>query len=297
MAHVARFQKQAALRGSRITIACLLVALTGAYVQFGTVSAGATDAAINGADGTGPGANGTTGDYTEPGCGDYYRLYIGELGETVDGSVYYNAPTAGSTENDSTYVGQAYNNYENGRGFGAGVYWWMQGLAMSGLSETASNATWWGGEQAANALSYLADAQTATGNEYTSTFVFADVESNQNWETGASGQPYNADVLAGFISEMQLEGQNVGVYSGNVKFPDIMGSGTTISQAEWTNEDTEGTYSGCPTGVFTGGPSPADYAIFFGGQTKTDNTALMWQWVLGGADYDQADYTHFEAMF
>ncbi|MFY9782809.1 MAG: hypothetical protein WAK12_04670 [Acidimicrobiales bacterium] len=199
-----------------------LIALTGVFAQFGAHNASAADSPIDGADGTGPGANGSAGHYTEPGCGDYYRLYIGELGESIDGDFYYNTPTAGSTENDSTYVGEAYNNYENGRGFGAGVYWWVDGLVGTGMAETAANANWWGGQQAANALSYLSDAQAATGNEYTSQFIFADIENNAGWEPGASGQPYNADVLDGFIEEVQLQKQNVGVYSGNVSFPDIM---------------------------------------------------------------------------
>jgi hypothetical protein len=292
-----RIQGREALRVSRIAMAALLISLTVAFSQFGTRSAGAADAPIDGADGSGPGANGSVGHYTEPGCGDYYRLYIGELGESVDGSQYYNPPTAGSTTNDSTYVGEAYNNYQNGRGFGAGLYYWVDGLVGSGLSETAYNATWWGGEQAAQALAFLADAQSATGNKYTSQFIFADIEDNAGWESGAAGQPYNADVLDGFIAEVQSQSQNVGVYSGHTVFPDIMGSGTTLSQAEWTSTESESSYTACPSGVLTGGPG-GSVAQFFGGETPSQNQALMWQWVSShSADYDQADYTHYENMF
>jgi hypothetical protein len=106
------------------------------------------DSNIYGADSLGPTAAGTSPTYLEPGCTQYrYRVSMGQFGETLG---TYTAGEAPGTTYNQTAISEAYTSEQNGYGFGAGTYYWMGRIASSGLTQNASNATWWGGEQTAN---------------------------------------------------------------------------------------------------------------------------------------------------
>lgn len=249
------------------------------------------DSNIYGTDSLGPTAAGSSPTYLEPGCTQYrYRVYMGQFGETLGTYTAEEAP--GTTYNNQTAINEAYTSEQHGYGFGAGTYYWMGGIASSGLTQNASNATWWGGEQAANAISYFQNADALSGYKYTSGFIFADVESGQGW---SSNTALNQDTWNGFVAELQNNGYNVGAYSSPSKWSSIMGN-LPIGQAEWTSTTSQSSLISCPTGALTGGPYGTS-AVFFGGQTANSVTALMWQFVASNsADYDNADYTHWTGM-
>jgi hypothetical protein len=216
---------------------------------------------------------------------------MGQFGETIGAGLAEEAP--GTTYNNQTAINQAYTSEQHGYGFGAGAYYWMGGIASSGLAQNASNATWWGGQQAANAIVFFQNADSSSGNKYTSQFIFADIETGQGW---SSSTALNQDTWNGFVTELQNNGYNVGAYSAPSAWSTIMGN-LAIGQAEWSYESDENTPSPtCPTGALTGGPSGHATGLFFGGQSYSSTTALMWQFDSGSGDYDNSDYTHWQAM-
>jgi hypothetical protein len=255
----------------------------------------AADSGIYGTDSSGPTAAGSSPTFLEPNCTQYrYRTYMGQFGQTLGDYISEEAP--GTTYNNQTAINQAFTSYQNGYGFGAGAYYWMGGIGSTSLSpKDASAASWWGGEQAAKAIGFFQNANSLSGNKYTSRFIFMDVETGQGW---SANQALNQDTFNGFVQEMQNNGWNVGVYSGPGVWNQIMGSSFHIGQAEWTTEGDENTSSPtCPTGALTGGPSGYSTGLFFGGQSYSSSTALMWQFDEGLKDWDNSDYTHWQAMF
>jgi hypothetical protein len=38
-------------------------------------------------------------------------------------------------------------------------------------------------------------------------------------------------------------------------------------------------------------------AQFYGGDSESSTNALVWQWIVGDADYDQTDLTHWNTLF
>lgn len=276
--------------------AVALLAATLIGTLFVVSPAAAADTGIYGADGSGPGASGTSGAYTEPNCtpSHTYDVYIGEIGwADAGGGFTYNAPALSGTDK-SSLINEAYNSYSLGHGIGAGAYYFLYGVAESGLAANASNATWWGGQQAANALVMFNSANSQMAGRFTSQFIFADVESAGNWSTNLA---LNQDVWNGYLAEMVRQGVNTGVYASQVKWASIMGT-QSLNVAEWTPEYSEGSWSACPTGVLTGGPAGNGNAVFPNNQSLGASTSLMWQWVSSSAaDYDQVDLTHYNAMF
>ncbi len=275
----------------------LLLAVSQFAIQAATgvgLSPAAADSNIYGTDSSGPGAAGSSPNYLEPGCTQYrFRTYMGQFGETTGTGLTEEAP--GSTYNKQTIINQAYVSEQNGYGFGAGAYWWMGGIADTGYAQTASEATWWGGQQAANAIVFFQSAQASSGYKYTSNFIFMDIETGQGW---SSNTALNQDTYNGFVTEMQTNGYNVGAYSGPGVWNQIMGSSFHIGQAEWTSEGDENTGSPtCPTGALTGGPYGYSTGLFFGGQSYSTTTALMWAFDSGANDYDNSDFTHWQTMF
>jgi hypothetical protein len=254
-----------------------------------------------GSDGSAPQAvdESGTNPFQEPTCSGFaYYFYIGEGGiANSDGTVRYVPPGTG-TDNQLNIVAAEVNRTE-GDGLGAGIYFFMGGPTYTPSNLTAYQY----GQQQANAA--LSDLEAVDG-EFTLHFPFimADIEmgatAKNGWYYPATGSQVTANqqVWQGFYSQLQGLGYNVGVYSDADNWNNGLG-GISVSQVEWTYQPETRAITPCPAEL-TNGPG-GDSATFFGGQSSSVNTAIMWQWSNqannGIGDWDSLDLAHFNALF
>jgi len=309
--------------------ACLALALTSGGVASATVTADtgrAVTAAEQLPDGDGPpgfwwGTDSLpvnvpgSAPYSMPYLGGAYGGYIGMTGNWAywlgcSGQEHFLAYSA-------TNVAQARTNFTKyGKGVGFGVYWFMGGPGVDPHYDgTTAEATSWGAQQAARALSDIAN-----GGGVNYPVVWADIElpgitpaRDNGWNSvytspcsGVVKQGYVAVSLDradfnGFAAYIAAHsGYKVGVYSSAGVWTSIFGTGTDSlipDTYEWTYEPESTNYSGAyPYGwCLNHGSGPC--AQFFGGQTNSGPYALMWQWSGGGGagngvgDFDQIDAT------
>ncbi|MFY9929735.1 MAG: hypothetical protein WAK82_17160 [Streptosporangiaceae bacterium] len=206
---------------------------------------------------------------------------------------------------------QADANYTKyGRGIGTAVYWFMGGPGVDPhYSGTQAEASAWGARQAARALA------DAAGEHVTYPVLFMDIElpgvapaSDNGWNavytSPCSGVVRHQGIPAavdraefnGFCGYLTAHSKyKPGVYSAPSVWTSIFGTGSAASiphTDEWTYEPETASLSSAPSGwcLKSGG-----CAQFFGGVSRSDPSALMWQWSGGGGvrngvgDFDQID--------
>lgn len=246
-----------------------------------------------GADGTGPGPNGTS--IASP-CTGAYGFYAGRVNTANDGYMKI------------SYANQAQTNANNGRGVGEMAYGDLDGpTAYSGFNGSTSEATYWGEEQA-NAFgnSWDGDMDSYGLEEPSYPLVFADMESgNPGWLTSANSGTYsnwqtlNRDVFNGFWSQIQTWTIPDGVemeaayYSGPEFYDTYMPSQSMASTWQW---EASWAYSGsissgdCALNGFTAPDGFSPQSIF--GQSTGSACFGFWQWAntnSGNSDWDQVD--------
>jgi hypothetical protein len=250
-----------------------------------------------------------SGPYAEPVVGGNYGGYVGMVGNWARwqgcGGVlaWSSANFSQAAANFSTYH----------KGTGTAAYWFMAGPGVDPrYNGTVSEASSWGALQAARALSDIHGSENYP-------VVWMDVEipgnapsytpaSDNGWNTvyttTCSGQvksrgiaaTVDRGVLSGFASYLTAHSSyQPGVYSAPSVWASIFGTGPSsrIPWYEWTYTGDTSSLSHPPSGWCLQGTSTC--AQFFGGQTSSSSTALMWQWSGGGGtsngygDFDQID--------
>jgi phage-related protein len=251
--------------------------------------------------------------YREPVIGSAYGGYIGMIGnwahwQGCNGKVVWSKTDARDARtNFVTYH----------KGIGTGAYWFMAGPGVDPhYNGTTAEAATWGRQQAARALSDLAQRSPRV----TYPVVFMDVEipgdapsytpaPDNGWNTvytsPCSGKVRTYHIAAsvdradfnGFAGYLTTHSKyKAGVYSAPPIWTSIFGTGTAASITntyEWTylaatRSLTNPPYRWCLPGTTT-------CARFFGGITRASKYALMWQWSGGGGyyngygDFDQID--------
>jgi hypothetical protein len=236
--------------------------------------------------------------YSMPYLGGAYGGYIGMTGNWAywlgcSGAEHFLAFSA-------TNAAQAHTNYVTyHRGVGDGAYWFMGGPGVDPhYNGSQSEATSWGAQQAARALSDIANGG---GIDYP--VVWMDIElpgigpaPDNGWNSvytspcsGAVKYGYVAPALDradfnGFWGYIYAHSSyKPGVYSSPGVWASIFGGssyGLIPHTDEWTYEPETTNYTGnAPYGwcLKSGG-----CAQFFGGVTSLSSNALMWQWSGGG---------------
>lgn len=283
------------------------VAIAAVMALTGTAAA---DTPTYGADTSGPGPNGsfTTG-YTEPNCpGDYYDNYFYQVGSAVSGGTIYHAPSTSGYDNQS-YMAASWDNYVIDHGSGPAAYFFLNG-PLSAPSGTS--AATWGYDQAYAAATYANDAAEAdyqaNGSWPTFDFLFGDVETDpqdslyfNGWSTSPTtwSPNYSANqaVWNNFYQDLQTWGWNVGVYSSQGNWDATMGSQAwPVYTVEWTSDQHQTTPGSCATSMWQN-TTYSQTAQFYGGDSESSTNALVWQWIVGDADYDQTDLTHWNTLF
>jgi hypothetical protein len=251
-----------------------------------------------------------TGPYAEPVIGGIYGGYIGMAGnwahwQRCGGGLVWSAANAR----------QAAANLARYRvGIGISVFWFMAGPGVDpGYDGTVAEAVAWGRRQAARALANMGGAATYP-------VLWMDVElpgkapqftpaPDNGWKvvytspcggrvrTRHVAPAVDRGVVDGFASYLTAHSSyKPGVYSAPVIWKAIFGTGR-VSRIprlyEWTYAGNTSSIAHGPAGWCLRGTSTC--ARFFGGQHRTDRTALMWQWSGGGGtrngygDFDQID--------
>jgi hypothetical protein len=250
--------------------------------------------------------------YREPAIGGAYGGYIGMIGNWAhwkgcNGKVVWSKTDAADARtNFVTYH----------KGIGTGAYWFMAGPGVDPhYNGTTAEAYAWGRQQAARALSDLAQRARITYP-----VIFMDVEipgdapsytpaPDNGWNTvytsPCSGKVRSYHIAAsvdradfnGFANYLTSHSSyKAGVYSARPIWKSIFGTGTAASITttyEWTyladtSSLTHHPYGWCLTNTTI-------CAHFFGGITRASKYALMWQWSGGGGtfngygDFDQID--------
>jgi len=246
--------------------------------------------------------------YSMPILGGAYGGYVGMTGSWS----YWLGCKGGFLAYSATNAAQAYTNKVTyHRGVGQGAYWFMGGPGVdphwNGTSAEAYN---WGAQQAARALSDIAN-----NGHITYPVVWMDIELpgvapafdngwNSVYTSACSGVVRIHGVPAavdradfnGFANYVAAHSSyKVGVYSEPGIWAQIFGTGSASlipNTYEWTYEPETTNFSNAPYGwcLRSGG-----CAQFFSGQTSSSKYALMWQWSGGGGvsngvgDLDQID--------
>lgn len=253
--------------------------------------------------------------YAMPYLGGSYGGYIGMTGNWAHWWGCKGSFIAFAAANSS----QAHINYVTyHRGVGAGAYWFMGGPGVDPhWNGTASEAYAWGQRQAARAL-----ADIATGY-FDYKVVWMDIElpgiapaPDNGWNSvytspcsGVKKQSYvpaavdRAD-FNGFWDYVAAHSPyKPGVYSEPGVWASIFGSssaspgnpGYIPHTDEWTYEPETTNYRGAYPYGWCLNHGAGQCARFFGGQTSSSPSALMWQWSGGGGvsngvgDFDQID--------
>jgi hypothetical protein len=253
-----------------------------------------------------------TGPYYMPVLGSGYGGFIGMAGnwartEGCKTGNFLNWSAANSAEANTNFT-----KYHGG--IGTGVYWYMGGPGVDPhWNGTASEASKWGAQQAADTLSAMKSLKV------TYPVVWADIEMpgiepapdngwNQVYSSPCSEHviqqhtPANVDraEFNGYASYITAHSTyKVGVYSSAPVWTSIFGTGTASlipNTYEWTYlpETSQVSASSRAIGWCLSGTKSC--AQFFGGQTSASKYALMWQWSGGGGvtnsshtDFDQID--------
>lgn len=251
--------------------------------------------------------------YREPVIGGAYGGYIGMTGNWANLAgchkivVWSAANSKQANTNFTTYH----------KGIGTGVYWFMGGPGVDPhYNGTASEARAWGRRQAARTLADISKLHV------TYPVAFMDIEIpgnapsytpapdngwNSVYTSPCSGVVKTAYIPAG-IDRADLNGfaayltnhshYKAGVYSAPDIWAEIFGTGTAASipnTYEWTYESFTSSLAHPPAGWCLTGSASSTCARFFGGITRGDKHALMWQWSGGGGsnngygDFDQID--------
>jgi hypothetical protein len=253
-----------------------------------------------------------TAPYQEPVIGGLYGGYIGMAGNWANLAGCHKI-VVWSAVNSA----QANANFADHDGIGTGVYWFMGGPGVDPhYNGTASEARKWGRRQAKRALA------DASKRHVTYPVVFMDIEipgdapdytpaPDNGWNTvytsACSGVVESSYVSArldradvnGFASYLTTHSSyKAGVYSAPAIWTSIFGTGTAASipnTYEWTYEALTSSLAHAPAGWCLTGSASSKCARFFGGQTRSNKHALMWQWSGGGGsdngvgDFDQID--------
>lgn len=234
-----------------------------------------------GADGSGPGPNGSGVEYTFPNCGGGYGSYVGRIDSYPDS--YGNA----------TYSNDAQANANSGYGIGATSYFDLAGPTSDpSYNGTGSEALSWGEQQAATATSNY-ESFYDHNDAPSDVILWADMESgNGGW---GSNQTLNRDVFNGFYDEIrgeQIDIQGsyatglVGIYTTSDWWSTYVNS-SLATVFEWTAQTSHSSYASgdCASGWTSGSYSAVFYASF----TTSSACAVMYQYVSGSSDYDQVD--------
>jgi len=245
--------------------------------------------------------------YQEPKIGGAYGGYIGMIGnwaiwQGCGGRLVWSAANSSAANtNFTTY----------GKGIGTGVYWFMGGPGVDpNYNGTTAEATTWGANQAARTLSDIAR------QHITYPVVFMDIElpgiapATDNGWNAVYTSPCSGKIKTGFIAAAvdravfngywayitAHSSYKPGVYSSPDIWSLIFGTGSAGSiphTDEWTYTPGTSKLSPAPSGWCLAGTSTC--AHFFGGVSRSDPEALMWQWSGGGGitngtgDFDQID--------
>lgn len=292
---------------SRLALGGLSALLTTMALTTQGASASSSDLAAYGSDTGAPQPTPSGSLYLEPSCTDLpdagYDMYLGEDGYAAPGDTFgYHGPGSVSQGfNVLENVTDAHTMYENGHGMGAGTYFFLNG-PTSDNATTAAEAVSYGEWQGYYATVFYNDAQAAAGGDYSDLFLWGDVEGGQGqpavngWSANVS---LNQDVVAGFVSYLEDNHTNVGIYSAPSEWQSVLGS-VQLDQVSWTYEyDAGGNENPCPTYTFVGGPGNVG-AQFFGGQGPDSVNALGWQWAqtpYAPGDWDQFDLSHYNSLF
>ena len=238
-----------------------------------------------------------TGPYIEPVIGGNYGGYIGMVGNWAHwkgchGLLAFSPMNfAQAATNFSTYH----------KGVGTAAYWFMAGPGVDPhYNGTVAEATAWGRQQAARALFDIHGTEN-----YPVVWMDVELPGNAPSFTPAPDNGWNAvytstcsgvvktsfiapaidrGVLDGFASYLTSHSSyKPGVYSSPPTWRAIFGTGISAQIPklfEWTFLDDTDSLAIVPSGFCLKGTSTC--ARFFGGQTSSDSTALMWQWSGGG---------------
>jgi len=255
--------------------------------------------------------------YSMPRLGGAYGGYIGMTGNWAywlgcSGQEHFIAYSAAN-------AAQAHTNFVTyHKGIGRGAYWFMGGPGVDPhWNGTAAEAYRWGAQQAARAL---IDIASGGGIDYP--VVWMDIETpgigpatDNGWNTAytspCSGVVRQQHILAsidradfnGFFDYITAHSKyKPGVYSAVPVWNSVFGStsaspgspGYIPHTLEWTYEPETASLSSAPYGWCLNHGSGA-CAQFFGGVSRSNGKALMWQWSGGGGvrngvgDFDQID--------
>jgi hypothetical protein len=249
--------------------------------------------------------------YQEPVVGGSYGGYIGMTGNWAawlgcGDKVAWSSANSRQANNNKTW---------HGKGIGTGVYWFMGGPGVDPqYNGTTAEARSWGERQAARALSDIGKLHV------TFPVVFADVElpgsapgispAPDNGWNAVYDSPCSGHVSKSFIApavdRADLDGffayltshssDKPGVYSAPAIWAQIFGTGSAAALhgvSEWTYTGDTSSLAHPPSGWCLRSTSVC--AHFFGGVSRGDGEALMWQWSGGGGtyngygDFDQID--------
>jgi hypothetical protein len=253
-----------------------------------------------------------TAPYQEPVIGGRYGGYIGMTGNWANLAGCHKI-VVWSAANSA----KANANFADADGIGTGVYWFMGGPGVDPrYNGTASEAYQWGRRQAKRTLADVSKL------DVTYPVVFMDVEipgdapdytpaPDNGWNavyTSACSGVIKTSFVPTRLDRADLNGYaayltnhssfKAGVYSAPGIWTSIFGTGTAASIPdiyEWTYEGFTSSLAHPPAGWCLTGSASSKCARFFGGQTRANEHALMWQWSGGGGsdngvgDFDQID--------
>lgn len=249
--------------------------------------------------------------YQEPVIGGSYGGYVGMAGNWA-----HMLGCGGKIVWSSTNSQQANTNYVSyGKGIGTGAYWFMGGPGVDpNYNGTKSEAYAWGERQSKRTLYDISKLHV----KYPVVFMDIELPGNAPDFTPAPDNGWNAvytspcsgviktNYIAPGIDRAEFNGFSAylrqhsaykpGVYSAPVIWRDIFGTGTASyipSTYEWTYLADTSSLTHHPSGWCLANTTIC--AHFFGGVSRSDSVALMWQWSGGGGtyngygDFDQID--------
>jgi hypothetical protein len=246
-----------------------------------------------GADGSGPGPDGSNVEYTFPNCGGAYGLYVGNVDQ--GGSWTYNHQSYSNAAN--------LNSYE-GYGIGSENYYSLGGPGDDGAT-TPTAAQDYGEDQGDQALSNLENFYDQSGTDQPLDYIvlYADIEASSTGSNGWNGnKALDRDVFNGFFDvtagvDVTIDGYPVPVYTGMYGTANFINgelSGTIAHTIEWTAQTSISSYSNtgdCASG-WNSGSRTADFYL---GDGQGSACAINYQYISGSQDYDQVDADRLES--
>ena len=251
-----------------------------------------------------------SGPFQEPAIGGYYGGYVGMAGSWAWWLHCHGAFLAWS-KTDSEKANRNFARYH--KGVGTAAYWFMGGPGVDPrYNGTAAEAKRWGARQAARALADIRGRPFRQRVPYP--VLWMDIErpgiapARDNGWTSAYTAPCSGTVkrhsmrpavnradFNGFWGYVRAHSSYApGVYSAPKVWTHIFGTGSASRiphTYEWTYVPETANLSYAPSGwCYRGTPGCAE---FFGGVTRANKHALMWQFSGGGGvrnaygDFDQ----------